>query len=171
MLLEHVFAHKWVGRDDPAESEDRRFSGHAARNRAEADQAERKVDNRRNGQKRPHSPLAMRDAVMVVRNPFRQRHHHRHGVVGNFLQAIIGNVDHRDAEVGGRVQIDVVHADAVANHATRARQRLHHAPCDRRPLHQQRIGVAAALDDLVFGPANRLHLFQNETGGFQHVAL
>ena len=69
------------------------------------------------------------------------------------MHAVIGRVADPDAASECVVGIDCVEASAVATDDLQARQRLEDAAGCRRVLQQERIGVAACLDQLVFGLA------------------
>ncbi|MCZ7572988.1 MAG: hypothetical protein M5U01_30920 [Ardenticatenaceae bacterium] len=54
-------------------------------------------------------------------------------MVGHLFNAIAGNIGDDNTEIGGRVDIDVLDPDGVADHQPAARQALQHSPRDRHP--------------------------------------
>jgi hypothetical protein len=85
-----------------------------------------------------------------------QRENHRHSVVRYFLQAVRRDVCDNNAQFFGRLEIDIVDADAIANDTLYLGQGLKHPPRYRRPLNQQRIGIATTLNDFILRLANGL---------------
>jgi hypothetical protein len=61
-------------------------------------------------------------------------------------------VGDNDTEVGGRNQVHVVDAHAVANHPSTARQAFHHPPGNGSGADEDDIGVAQVGDELIFVP-------------------
>jgi hypothetical protein len=61
-------------------------------------------------------------------------------VVGDLFHAVVGHVGDHHAELGRRVHIDVVEADAVAGHGDAALGTFEHGRIDRAPAREDGVG-------------------------------
>ena len=97
------------------------------------------------------APLAADHVAVVVEQMPVQREHKSQGVGAHLVDAIVGHVADRDAMVGRGLEIDHVHANAVARNDLAPPQRVDDRPADRRPLHHERIGLTHVRHELVGG--------------------
>ncbi len=85
---------------------------------------------------KPHEALAVPVAALQgsagVRYVTGQRHHERDGMLRRRYDVARGRVDHHDALLCGRLQIDVVHPNAGAAHNLELAGSGDHLPCDLR---------------------------------------
>src|ERR1700761_350041 len=65
-----------------------------------------------------------------------QRHQQREGMLGYLVGAVVGNPAHDHAEVSGRLNVDVVYADAVPGNCLAICCRRQHRAADRLPVDQ-----------------------------------
>jgi hypothetical protein len=72
----------------------------------------------------------------------RRGQHERQRVIRHFIDAIVRDVANRNAFFPGRIEIDAVHADAVADDQVRPPHRLEHWGGDRRELGDDVVGLA-----------------------------
>ena len=74
------------------------------------------------------------------------------GVIGYRLGAVVGHVDHHDAPFGGRIEIDGVHADAIASDHLQFgqqivhRRRVHPGVLDDEPVGALDPGIGCRVD-------------------------
>ncbi len=74
---------------------------------------------------------------------------HGQGVVGHFVDAVVGHVAHRNALGRGGGQVDVVHADPVADDHPALLHGADHRRIDRRELGDDAVGVFHQRDELL----------------------
>lgn len=83
-------------------------------------------------------------------------------MVGDLLRAEVDHVGDHDAALAGRLQVYVVHTDAVAHHSATARQALQDPTGDGRHVHQHHVGVPEVIDQFILvaalgGPKVGIH--------------
>ena len=104
-----------------------------------------------NGNDGGHLPLPGMHHGIRKRDFANRREQESHGVVGDFVDAIIGNFGDDDAPFGGRGNIDVIDSDSEPRNNPAARHLPDHLRGDFGVGGQQRIGVPGH-------PQNRLGL-------------
>ena len=159
--------------DDPR-PERRRPGGHGLPDRPAADHPEGQLGQPAQGARVLVLPAACPHRAVVDRDPAQQRQRQREGVVGDLVGAVVRDVGHPDAAAGGRLDVDVVHADAVADHQLDGGQRVEHLGGDRRVLVDQHprpgapgdhVGRAVALLAAVPDPRRVEHGLLGVEGG------
>jgi hypothetical protein len=83
-----------------------------AGNIAEPDQAQHLPGEAAQRRHRRHLPAARLHQLVRKRNFAREREQQRHGVVRHFMHAIVGHVCDHDTELGRRLGVDIVDAEA-----------------------------------------------------------
>ena len=91
------------------------------------------------------------------------------GMVGDFLEAEVGNVDDQDLVVGSGIHIDVVITDTATDNGAQLGQVLKNAACEWRPDDKDDIGILGLRDDLILGGGIDVH--QLDTGLFDHLGF
>ena len=71
-------------------------------------------------------------------------------MIGDFVDAVVGDVAHRNAAASRGFKVDIVESDAIANDHLAVGQAFDHRPGDRSPLHQQHIGISGPFDHVLF---------------------
>src|SRR5919204_2563031 len=97
-------------------------------------------------------PLPIAHAAIESNDSAQQREQHRDRAVGDFLDAVVGHVADPDATAPGRLEIDVIDADAAGHDGTEVWQRLHIRRRDMLPYEEPdhivtRPGSRRRLDD------------------------
>ena len=96
-----------------------------------------------------------------------QRQRQQEGLCRYLVGAVVGDIAHGDAALGGRVEIDGVVADAAPADEHELGQRLDHAAGHGHGHDHDRIGVLCARDDLLLrGPVVELDLHAGLFKGF-----
>ena len=95
---------------DDLHAEGLRLGRHQARDMAEADQAEHRALDAPDRHHRRHFPAAALHQFVGERNLADQRQQQRHGVVGDFADAVVRYVIDGDAFLLGGRQVDIVDA-------------------------------------------------------------
>ena len=113
LLGKNGIIQKWIGGHD-AEAKSPGLASHASCNRSKRYQAQSHVKKCRDGQIGSDAPFTVGNSRMILRDAPRQAQHHRHGMIGNFFQAIGWHIGHPDAQLPGSVEVYVVDADAIA---------------------------------------------------------
>ena len=91
------------------------------------------------------------------------------GMVGDFLEAEVGNVDDQDPVVGSGIHIDVVITDTAADNGAQLGQVLKNAAGECRPDDKDDIGILGLRDDLILGGGIDVH--ELDTGLFDHLGF
>ncbi len=156
-LGELALLHERVGVED-FHAESRRAHRHLARDVAEADQPEGAADETVEGLARRHRPGAGAHLPVVERDLAGAVEQQRHGVLGYLFDAIGRVVGDDDAGGGGGVEVDSVHADAVAGDDAALRHLRHRVGGDRAGVGvEQRVAVRRLGEEFLRLPGLHRH--------------
>ena len=134
---------------------------HRPRDVAEADQAERAPDQTEHRLARRHLPPSRPHEPLVECHLTRAREQQRHRVLGDLFDAVGRVVRHDDAGRRGRVEVDRVHADAVARDDPTLRHTLHRIGGDGAGVGiEERVAVLGLGQEL----GRRLRLERHQGG-------
>ena len=73
------------------------------------------------------------------------------GVIGDLVNAIVGDVGHRDTVLARCVQVDVINTDAIAHDRPRPGHRCNHRGTESGKLGNDRISAGHRCFQLCFG--------------------
>jgi hypothetical protein len=94
-------------------------------------------------------PAAGADTLVKRQDLAQLGEYQRHGVVGDFVDAVVGNIAHRNAPGVGGGDIDVVEADAVTEDCCAFGENVYGAGCEWRELDDGEIGAADGVGHFV----------------------
>ena len=147
------------GRDDGIVDEHTAFECAQARNdfapdAAKADDTDGLVAQRFHLRHRHGEPPVARAEVGGVGHDLpREAQDIGERVVRDFIDAVVGNVRHRDAPLARGVEVHIVHTDAVADDRARLVHRGDDVRVDARELRDHRVGIRDERDEFRLGLA------------------
>ena len=140
--------HVRVVRQHPRQPEPGQLAVHRARDQPVAQQAEGLAADAVGRAVAREPPAAVADAPVGVRDLADAGQEQRQRMVGHVLDAVIRHPSDPDAALGGRVDVDVVIADAVAADDPAAPHPLDDPPRDRLQVDDHGVGIAAGGGDV-----------------------
>jgi len=123
------------------------FGRNKLRNPSKSHEAQHRTAQAMNGHHGRHVPTASVRAGAGSGNLADQGKQERHGVIGNFIDAIIGNLGDHDSRCRGCRQIDVVHANSEARNDLALLHLANHVRIDLGIRDEQRIGIFSRRHD------------------------
>ncbi len=93
------------------------------------------------------------------------------GRVADFLNAEVGDIGDRDTVLARSLKIDHIHADPIAGDDLALGQGLDQLAVDRRPLHDQRVGVTHHGNQFLRIPRLHPHQVDIEPGVAQDTGF